>query len=197
MQLKTISIKKLGQILKKTKSEVAFIVLYERIKPGILKSYEALANRDTELLEDCYNEAMISIWKDIGSDTIDVDKFSISTMIYLKTKQNLIKNFKSNKKINSMNSLDAENADSYIESIINKSQEKIEVSIEDKIIEKETTDLFWSKIKDVNFFYMIDEYYNNNLKYKEIASKYNVDIQTVKNRIFHAKKKIKDILENE
>jgi RNA polymerase sigma factor (sigma-70 family) len=183
------NIKQLGRDFQKTKSQKIFKQLFDLCKPGVINYYQQYKENTIEAIEDAYNETMISIWNDI--DKLDVEKYSISTMIYLKTKQKLIRN-------NTKSSL----TDSYsidagytLNKIYENSMESTISNIEDEYIEDENINTFWNNIKDVigdSITYdILYDTYANRMSGNDIAEKYNINTQIVANRIFQAKKKIK------
>ena len=187
MAEKRVSIAELGRRFKETKSEKTFKQLFEICKPTAINYFKQFNNPE-EILEDAFNETMISIWNDI--DKLDVENYSISTMIFLRMKQNLIRQYKKTGGQN--NSLDID--ESSVISLVNSEDNDLTYDIEDDYIENENIDSFWSNVKtilnnDISYNIMYDKYVNN-LKSKDIAKKYDTKLQNVLNRIFNAKKKL-------
>lgn len=208
--MKKKSLTLLGKEFKSTKSEKSFKELYERLQRGVINYYSNFG-KDRQLIEDAYEEAMVSIWANI--DKLDVENYSISTSVYMKTKQCIIK--ANNKKVKTTgegglsfnengenwtldgtiynNSIDSSNivkVDKYQEYMCNR----VHKSQEDIYIETELLDEFWSMAKKCRFYNEIYDFYFNGFSHKELSNKYGVEIQIIKNRIFHGKKEIKQIL---
>ena len=200
----------LGEEFKKTKSEKAFKEIYDRLRGGVI-NYYANFGKDHQIVEDAYNEAMISFWTNI--DKLDIENFSVSTNIYLKTKQGIIRhNLKKERTTGSNNDFLQENSEvcdnvsynseqaivtgkhgKYVDAINNR----VSQSHEDDFIQEESINMFWQIVKSAKFYDIVYDHYYNGLKYKELAEKYGVDIQIIKNRIFHGKKQIKELITKE
>lgn len=207
---KRLPINALGAEFKKTKSEKAFKEIYERLREGVIKYYSNFG-KDHQIVEDAYNEAMISFWVNI--DKLDIENYSVSTNIYLKTSQSIMKQnsskikttgegdetiYKSKEEQASISNHNSSNIvvgkhGKYVDAI----NTKVSESYEDEYIKREDIKLFWNVIRSAKFYDIIYDHYYNGLKYKELATKYEVDIQIVKNRIFHGKKQIKELLKKE
>jgi len=186
--MQKVNIRALGIEFKKTKSEKTFKKLFESCKPGTINFYKKY-NNTIDVLEDCYNETLISIWNDI--DKIDVEKYSISTMIYLKMKQNLIRHYKSVG--GQFNHYDID--DPVVSNmVVNDDKTEMTYDLQENYIKDESVKTLWEDIKtvlnnDTSYNILYDKYANN-MKTKEIADKYATKQQNVLNRIFNAKKKI-------
>lgn len=185
---KKLNISQLGRDFQKTKSQKTFKQIFDLCKPGIMNHYKKF-NNSVEAIEDAYNESMISIWADI--DKLDVTKYSISTMIYLKTKQKLIR---ANKlaQDSAETSYSMENASTLYK--VHAESDELVSNVEEEYIVDENVATLWDSVKD-----LLDDDLSYNILYdtfveklsgKDIADKYNVNTQTVANRIFQAKKKI-------
>ena len=186
-----INIKALGIQFKKTKSEKSFKLLFDTVKPSVINFFKKFDN-SIEIIEDAYNETMISIWNDI--DKIDVEKYSISTMIFLKAKQNIIRHYKkvggqfSNYDIDDpivSNNVIFENA---------ISSDELSYDIQEDYIKNESIKTLWCGIENIldndKSYNILYDKYVNNMKTKDLAIKYNTKLQNILNRIFNAKKKI-------
>lgn len=210
---KAVSITSLGVEFKKTKSEKIFKEIYERLKTGVINYYSNFG-KDHQVVEDAYDEAMISIWRDI--DKLDVENYSISTNVYMKTKQHIIRdNIRTVRSCGENSSMLLESPEIIDNVLINNQKsgnaiilgkhakyqqhmnEVVAISAEDSFIEEETSEMFWSAIKQCKFYEIIYDHYYHGLKYKELSEKYGVEIQIIKNRIHHGKKQIKNILNKE
>jgi RNA polymerase sigma factor (sigma-70 family) len=186
--MKKVNIKQLGIEFKRTKSEKTFKQLFDACKPGTIAYYKKFQN-PIELLEDCYNETFIAIWNDI--DKYDVEKYSISTMIYLKMKQNIIRHYKSVG--GQFQSVDIDDP-IVVNKVITQDMDEMTYNLEEDYIADESVDTLWSSIKTIlnneTSYNILYDKYANNMKSKEIADKYETKLQNVLNRIFNAKKKI-------
>jgi len=208
-RLKLTPINTLGAEFKRTKSEKAFKEIYDRLRGGVINYYSNFG-KDHQIVEDSYNEAMISFWANI--DKLDIVNYSVSTNVYLKTKQSIIRhNLKKERATGNGSDFMQENSEisdniSFTNvdvasgkhgKYINAINSRVTLSDEDVYIDNETRNIFWSLVKKAKFFEIVYDHYYNGLKYKELANKYNIEIQIVKNRIFHGKKQIKQILTKE
>jgi RNA polymerase sigma factor (sigma-70 family) len=184
-----INIKALGIEFKKTGSEKTFKELYEACKRGTINFYKSYSNNTTEMLEDCYNETFISIWNDINK--LDVEKYSISTMVYLKMKQNIIRYYNSTGGQFTKCDID----DPIISNkVVNSESGDFIYNLEDDYIKDESVTSLWNNIREVLdnelSFNMLYDKYANHMKTNEIAEKHGTKPQNVLNRVFNAKKKI-------
>jgi RNA polymerase sigma factor (sigma-70 family) len=204
---KAMPITALGLEFKKTKSEKLFKLIYDRLKHGVIQYYSNFG-KDHQLVEDAYNEAMISIWRDI--DKLDVKNYSISTNVYMKTRQHIIKdNIRTTRSCGNaggifvdspdiVDNLLANNLNSGNSIILGKHakyQEHMNTLVgkseEELFIKEEEITNFLNFIDKCNFSDIIKDHYIEGLKYKELSEKYDIEIQIVKNRIHHGKKQIK------
>jgi len=183
-----VNIKALGIKFKETKSEKTFKELFDACKPGTINYYQQF-NNPIELLEDCYNETLISIWNDI--DKLDVEKYSISTMIYLKMKQNLIRHYKGTG--GQFSNCDIDDP-AITNQVMSEDKGDLIFDLQEHYIKDESIDTLWNNIKTIldneTTFNILYDKYANNMNSKEIAVKYDTKVQNVLNRIFNAKKKI-------
>jgi len=208
-RLKLTPINTLGAEFKRTKSEKAFKEIYDRLRGGVINYYSNFG-KDHQIVEDSYNEAMISFWANI--DKLDIVNYSVSTNVYLKTKQSIIRhNLKKERSTGSGGGHLQETSDisdniSFANNdiangkhakYVNAINSRITISDEDVYIDAESRHIFWSLVKKAKFFDIVYDHYYNGLKYKELADKYKIEIQIVKNRVFHGKKQIKQILKKE
>ena len=205
-RLKLTPINTLGAEFKRTKSEKAFKEIYDRLRRGVINYYSNFG-KDHQIVEDSYNEAMISFWANI--DKLDIVNYSVSTNVYLKTKQSIIRhNLKKERATGSGNDFMQENSEisdnisfSNDDAVngkygkyANAINSRVTLSDEDVYIDNESRNVFWALVRKAKFFDIVYDHYYNGLKYKELADKYNIEIQIVKNRVFHGKKQIKQIL---
>ena len=213
LKKKAMPISALGLEFKKTKSEKLFKAIYDRLKTGVIQYYSNFG-KDHQIVEDAYDEAMISIWRDI--DKIDVENYSISTNVYMKTKQHIIRdNIRTSRSCGDAGGIFVDSPD-VVDNILANNlnggntiilgkhakyqthmNELIAKSEEDLFIKEEEITNFWNSVDKSKFSDMIKDHYCEGLKYKELSEKYGVEIQIVKNRIHHGKKQIKKILNND
>ena len=184
---KKVNIKQLGIELKATRSEKVFKDLYDACKKSVINYYLQYDKNTEDMLKDCYNEAMIAIWN--GIHKYDVEKYSISTMIYLKTKQEIIRR---NKEMEGKFQMDID--DPIVTNIVVSESDDSTYDMQEDYIRDESADQLWDSIRqilgnDMNFNLLYDKYINN-MSTKDLASKYNTKEQNVLNRIFNSKKKI-------
>lgn len=207
VKTKRVSIKGLGVELQNTKSEKVFKQLYDLVKPAVINYFKQYPGNTIEKIEDAYNNAMISIWNSI--DKLDVKKYSISTMIFLKVKQEFcaydkINHFKVEKagtsisRYTSSSSVSGSSDDSSDkeDSLFKYAQDDLTENFENMFLEKEKVDCFWEDVKNLvgegstySIFYDI---VCGDLSTKEVCAKYDINEQIVANRIFQVKKKIKN-----
>lgn len=181
------NIKQLGRDFQATKSQKIFKQIFDLCKPGVVNHFSQFPQNSIESIEDAYNETMISIWNDI--DKLDVESYSISTMIYLKTKQKLIRGLAKDSLTDSY-SIDGHS----LNKVHANSAETTVSNIEEEYIDDEKVVVFWNSIKEIvgdgiNYDILYDTYANR-MSGKDIAKKYDINTQIVANRIFQAKKKI-------
>ncbi len=184
---KKVNIKELGIELKATRSEKVFKELYDSCKKSVINYYLQYDGNSEEMLKDCYNESMIAIWN--GIHKYDVEKYSISTMIYLKTKQEIIRR---NKEMQGKFRMDID--DPIVNNIVVSENDDSTYDMQEDYIKDESAVQLWESVReildnDMNFNLLYDKY-NNNMSTKDLASKYNTKEQNVLNRIFNSKKKI-------
>lgn len=188
-----INVKQLGRDFKREKTQKLFKQIYDHFKPGIINYYCQFDNNSYEDVEDAYNKALTYVWNKI--DNIDVEKYSISTFIYMRTKHAIL---------NDKRKYKSSDTDNYSDMValsnkFDKQECTFNTNLETDFLEQESKNTLWEEIKsilrtkesgDLSFNILYDMFYDN-LPAKKIALKYNTNIQTVANRIFEAKKKIK------
>jgi RNA polymerase sigma factor (sigma-70 family) len=194
-KVKKVSVKGLGIELQNTRSEKVFKQLYDITKPSVINYYKNFPGNSIEIIEDAFNETMISIWNNIHK--YDVNKYSISTLIYLKVKNNLIDNLKKTNsgKINS-NSSNYGDLIAMENNIQNNSINEMSENLEIDFLKQEKSNNFWKVLRNVlgttNTYDIFYDLISNNYNTNEICEKYNVSPQIVANRIFNVKKKIQE-----
>jgi RNA polymerase sigma factor (sigma-70 family) len=188
--MKKVNISQLGRDFQKTKSEKTFKLLFDACKPGVMRYFQRVGVKNSiESIEDAYTETMISIWKDI--DKLDVTNYSISTMVFLKTKQQLIRTSTRN----GVDFINLDISESFVESMVeNSDNSEQSYCLEDDYIKEENITGFWGSVQrelnnPISFEILFDKYALN-MSTKDIAKKYNENEQNVLNRVFNAKKKL-------
>ena len=188
-----VNIKQLGIEFKATKSEKKFKMLFDAMRPSVLNYYKKF-NNPIEVIEDAFNEAMISIWNDI--DKLEVEQYSISTMVYLKTKQKILSLNKKSGGQYSNYDIDDPVVTNIVLSENSESAESMTYDMQDDYIRDESVETLWEGIRSIlnneTSFNILYDKYANNMKSKDIAEKYNTKEQNVLNRVFNAKKKIQE-----
>ena len=203
-------IAQLGVELKNTKDEKILKELYERLHKSVIDQYKGLAS-DTQLLEDAYTEAITTVWQTI--DKLDVETYSISTVIYLKTKQRILRQNKlKGRTTGNMNLFFTSDSDNnHVDQVSNLRSfdsmiydkykrnddffsDKIDEGPESTLMKGEGEKVFWNVLSPCKYLDLIYDYYCLDVKYKDLAEKYDLSIQTVKNRIRAGKKQIYEIL---
>lgn len=189
-----VDIKQLGIQFQESKSEKAFKALFVACEKGVHNKFLQFGN-SIELIEDCYNETMISIWNDI--DKFDVHTYSISTMIYMKMTQNIIRHYKSVG--GQFTKCDIDDP-IIVNKVVTENMGDFTFDLQDDFIRDENVDTLWNSIEQVldnetNFKFLYDKYARN-MSTKDIATKYGTLPQNVLNRVFNAKKKLESNKQN-
>ena len=204
------SIRELGLDFSLTKEVRIFNKIYEYAYEGVI-NYYSCRGYDKSIVDGAFNEAMTQIWLEV--DKIDMVKYSISTMIYLKTKQILIKYkdkafktigyggamFDENYALSNMgegvyrqsqnvhNQMTLQRAESRIDHWLGQ----IDRCYESKLIAKEYASELVKNVLNVKYGDMIVDHYYNELSYKDLQKKYDMNLDTVKNKMFAGRKNCK------
>ena len=175
-----------------TKSHEDYTKLYNRVKPGLTK-YIANIIKDSDVAEDIAVNTLIKMWTKI--DQYD-PQYQISTWLYRIGMNEALGYIRQRNKSTSMdrlredfgvevNSLGSFESTS-IQDLMLDAEMKTETDFYDD--EEELTERYemaLQAIRDLKPLYrdiLIDRLINN-MKYKDIAEKHNIGLQTVKNRI--------------
>ncbi len=198
---KQLSLKELGLNFKESRKERDFNLLYDRVKTGLYQYAYKMLN-DQHDASDVVTTTMTKVWNRIDQFN---PNWHISTWIYsIAYKNGILPIINERKKsLNSTISLtknsddeDNKNIVSRIEySAINKFMDFLIKSEDEKEYEL-LVDMMLNSI--INLPQQLKEplsaRYFDNLSYEEIGIKYDINLQTVKNRIFKAKQILKEEL---
>jgi len=199
-----ISYRELTENYIETKSHADYTRLYNRVKPGLTKYIVAIV-KDRDVAEDIAVNTLIKLWTKI--DQYD-PKYQISTWLYRIGMNEALGWIRERNKTTSMDRL---RDDFGVE--INSIGNVESASIQDLMQEVEMkTEMDWyneeeeltnryenalEAIRELKPLYrdvLVDRLINN-MKYKDIAEKYDLALQTVKNRIRRGKTLITESIE--
>lgn len=175
-----------------TRSHEDYTRLYNRVKPGLTK-YIANIIKDGEMAEDIAVNTLIKMWTKI--EQYD-PQYQITTWLYRIAMNEALGYMRQRNKstsmdrlrddfgvdINSNGTLDTTS----IQDLIEEAEMKTEMDFYNE--EEELMDRYeeaLQAIRDLKPLYreiLVDRLINN-MKYKDIADKHNIELQTVKNRI--------------
>jgi len=175
-----------------TRSHEDYTKLYNRIKPGLTK-YIANVIKDSDIAEDIAVNTLIKLWTKI--DQYD-PQYQISTWLYRIAMNEALGYIRQRNKSTSMDRLredfgvEVNSAGAFestsVQDLIEEAEMKTETDFYDE--EEELTEryeLALQAIRQLKPLYrdiLVDRLINN-MKYKDIATKYDIGLQTVKNRI--------------
>ena len=185
-----------------TKSEKDFTALYRKVKPG-LKSYIYKIVKDNEAADDIAGNTLTKMWTKI--DQYD-PQYQITTWLYRIAFNECLGYINDRNKKTSLNKLaefgievgDEGFIGGDISQLIEDSEIKTEQDFldEDAELQNQYT-LALKAIQSLKPIYreiVIDRLLNN-MKYEDIADKYDLPLQTIKNRILRGKRIITEELE--
>jgi RNA polymerase sigma factor (sigma-70 family) len=194
---KELSLKDLGLRYKETKSERAFTELYYRIRPG-LYNYVLQIVKDSDTANHVVSAVMTSVHEHI--DKYD-PKWHISTWIYRIAYTHACGElrYKNARKTTPMSFFENSENKNWVSKIEHSQIEDFRdtlVAREDKEEADAETANLRKIVKELPDEYriVIEEKFFNDLKYDEIASKLEIPLHTVKNRISRGKRIIKEKL---
>lgn len=173
-----------------TRSEEDFTKLFYRIKPG-LSSYVYKIVKDRDAAEDITINTLTKLWTKIDQYN---PKYQITTWVYRIAFNESLGWINSRNKKTSLDYLSdfgiEVNTGGGLEDLILEYDQRTEQDFleeEDELIETYTNAL--KAMQDLKSTYkdIVVDRLVNNLKYEEIASKYGISLQTVKNRIRRGK----------
>ncbi len=164
-----------------------------------------LKNRNES--EDCLQEVFIKIFNSIMSGSFE-EKSKFSTYIYSIVYNTTIDYYKKNKKktfnivsidVNDSNyKIGDELTVNFNDSLVEKElySSGSEYNPDQKLTQKEISTIISEYLKNIPEHYsvILNMFYINELSYEEISKILNLPLGTIKNRIFRAKDKLKELL---
>jgi RNA polymerase sigma factor (sigma-70 family) len=185
-----------------SRSEADFTVLYRKAKPG-LKSYIYKIVKDNEVAEDIVVNTLTKMWTKI--DQFD-PQYQITTWLYRIAFNECLGYISERNKKTSLNKLaefgievDGEGfVGDTLSHLIEEAEQKSEQDFldEDEALQNQYTSALKAieKLKPIYREIVVDRLLNN-MKYEDIADKYDLPLQTIKNRILRGKRLIQEELE--
>lgn len=175
-----------------TRSHEDYTALYNRVKPGLTK-YVANVIKDGDVAEDIAVNTLIKLWTKI--DQYD-PQYQISTWLYRIAMNEALGYIRQRNKSTSMDRLredfgvEVNSAGAFESSSVQDLIEEAEMKTESDFYDEEEElteryELALQAIRELKPLYrdiLVDRLINN-MKYKDIATKHNIGLQTVKNRI--------------
>jgi|JI10StandDraft_1071094.scaffolds.fasta_scaffold00207_46 RNA polymerase sigma-70 factor (ECF subfamily) len=194
MQGKEKNIQKLAGEFIKQKSDKSFRDLFERLKPGIL-NHCFLIVKDPSLAEDAFLNTMSKIWQKI--DQYNDERGNFSTWCYNIARNETLLLMKEEKKYNARTSLEMEffssnNEIGDVGGTYNMEEDQSNSFFNETNKFDEIYGSVIEEIENLPDLYkniMIDREINN-MKYKDIAEKYDLKKRSVATRIRRARNKI-------
>jgi RNA polymerase sigma-70 factor (ECF subfamily) len=190
---KELSYRQLSETFINSKSEKDYNALYVRVKPG-LKNYIHNVVKDNEATDDILTNTLTKMWTKI--DQYD-PKYQITTWLYriaFNECLGWIRQRNRKYSIDAMKEYGIEISEHYSHTSAHDLLIEIESKTEADFIEEDEAlmnsyELALKAIQDLKPMYrdIIEDRLLNNMKYEDIASKYGVPLQTVKNRIRRGK----------
>lgn len=175
-----------------TRSHEDYTKLYNRVKPGLTK-YIANVIKDGDVAEDIAVNTLIKLWTKI--EQYD-PQYQITTWLYRIAMNEALGYIRQRNKSTSMDRLredfgvEVNSAGAFestsVQDLIEEAEMKTEIDFYEE--EEELTEryeLALQAIRELKPLYreiLVDRLINN-MKYKDIADKHNIELQTVKNRI--------------
>lgn len=185
-----------------SRSEADFTALYRKAKPG-LKSYIYKIVKDNEIAEDIVVNTLTKMWTKI--DQFD-PQYQITTWLYRIAFNECLGYISERNKKTSLNKLaefgievDGEGfVGDALAHLIEEAEQKTEQDFldEDEDLQNQYTSALRAieKLKPIYKEIVVDRLLNN-MKYEDIAEKYDLPLQTIKNRILRGKRIIQEELE--
>jgi RNA polymerase sigma factor (sigma-70 family) len=185
-----------------SRSEADFTALYRKAKPG-LKSYIYKIVKDNEVAEDIVVNTLTKMWTKI--DQYD-PQYQITTWLYRIAFNECLGYISERNKKTSLNKLaefgievDGEGfVGDTLSHLIEEAEQKSEQDFldEDEALQNQYTSALKAieKLKPIYREIVVDRLLNN-MKYEDIADKYDLPLQTIKNRILRGKRLIQEELE--
>jgi RNA polymerase sigma factor (sigma-70 family) len=197
-----VSYRELAENFLATRSEKDFNLLYKRVQPG-LRNYIMNVVKDAEATEDILVNTLTKMWTKI--DQYD-PKYQITTWLYRIAFNESLGWIRERNRKYSIDNMEEFGVEISSNNKINQSVEELLKDYEEKsekdYLEEENHlmeqyALALNCIKGLKPMYrdFIEDRLINNMKYEDIAEKYDVNLQTVKNRIRRGKMLIMEAME--
>ena len=190
---KQITYRELSENFIKSKSERDYNALYARVKPG-LRNYIGNVVKDTEATNDILANTLTKMWTKI--DQYD-PSYQITTWLYriaFNECLGWIRQRNTKYSIEAMKDYGIEISDQYAHTSARDLLIEYELKTEADWLEEDQDltdryELALNNIDNLKPMYkgIIEDRLLNNMKYEDIAEKYNLPLQTVKNRIRRGK----------
>jgi RNA polymerase sigma factor (sigma-70 family) len=188
-------IRELGLEFKETRSERAFVKLYNRIAPG-LELYLMKIMRDKDLAGYMLTKTMGKVYQSIDQYK---PEYQISTWIYRIAFINACFELRAmkKKKINYMSDFDSENKNQLSKLEYEQAVENMEV--DDTLLERHTTDEIADAVQllpEYELKLVMDRFYEG-MDFRTLAVKHGMDVSSAKKAVNKAKKLLKGIIRAE
>jgi len=190
---KQITYRELSENFIKSKSERDYNALYTRVKPG-LRNYIANVVKDTEATDDILTNTLTKMWTKI--DQYD-PSYQITTWLYriaFNECLGWIRQRNTKYSIDAMKDYGIEISDQYAHTSARDLLIEYELKTEADWLEEDQDltdryELALTNIDNLKPMYkgIIEDRLLNHMKYEDIAEKYNLPLQTIKNRIRRGK----------
>jgi RNA polymerase sigma-70 factor (ECF subfamily) len=190
---KQITYRELSENFIKSKSERDYNALYARVKPG-LRNYIANVVKDTEATDDILTNTLTKMWTKI--DQYD-PSYQITTWLYriaFNECLGWIRQRNTKYSIEAMKDYGIEISDQYAHTSARDLLIEYELKTEADWLEEDQDltdryELALNNIDNLKPMYkgIIEDRLLNHMKYEDIAEKYNLPLQTIKNRIRRGK----------
>lgn len=187
----SLSYRELAENFVATKSEADYLQLYKKVKPG-LRSYIFKTVKDSAAAEDILTNTLTKLWTKI--EQYD-PQYQITTWLYRIAFNECLGWIRERNRKYSLDSmqefgLDVEDSTGRITSNISELMEDYEMKseadylAEDAELDRmyESTLIAMDKLKPIYKNILVDRIVNE-MKYEDLADKYKLPLQTIKNRI--------------
>jgi len=190
---KQITYRELSENFIKSKSERDYNALYARVKPG-LRNYIANVVKDTEATDDILTNTLTKMWTKI--DQYD-PSYQITTWLYriaFNECLGWIRQRNTKYSLEAMKDYGIEISDQYAHTSARDLLIESELKTEADWLEEDQdlTDRYELALNNIDrlkpmYKGIIEDRLLNHMKYEDIAEKYNLPLQTIKNRIRRGK----------
>ena len=188
------SYKQLGLEFKEKRTEATYNTLYEKVRPG-LKSYVWKILKDNEAVEDVLANTLLKLWTKIDQYN---PEYQITTWLYRIAFNESLGYIRERNKKYSLNAMEEFGIEVNSNNSLN---ENLAMLLEDADgmteadyweEENELMERYNTALKCINnlkpmYRNILEDRLIGKMKYEDIATKYNVPLQTVKNRIRRGK----------